>query len=172
MGFIRLLFKAKRRTKREVFTAIVDSDMELTSLNLETARKLGLDEANTPQATMEVPGGVNLVGYELTNVELSYGRRKATLPTVFVPVRAEKLNSRGRVLVSETIPVNEAQFIGRDFLHTAKAHLDYENHTLTGVKQPFFSLKMRPQIRPATPAERVRLRASTTCRVPKRKKRK
>lgn len=166
MGEIRLRFKAQRGTKREIFTAFVDGGADMTNLNLDTACELGLDTSRPPAAQMKLPGGAILRGYELSNVELSRGRRRAKI-SVFVPVEVQIGKTRRKV------PPDDEQLIGHDFLQAAGAKVDYSTHDLQSAHQPTRGIivGMRRGIyRRLTSAEAATL-LPVSCPVPKRRRR-
>ena len=165
MGTIRLRFKAKRGTRREVFSAVVDTGADVTNLNLETACELGLDPRSAKQITMQVAGGAKLFGFKLDNVELSRGKRVAKLPFVFVPTEVRVGE------VTESVARNDEQLIGHDFLQAAGAKLDYGTHELrgSGSKRPV-SAHPKAKIRNATPIERAQMRA-ISCPMPGKRRR-
>jgi hypothetical protein len=170
MGLLKFRFKARRGSRREVFTSTVDSGADITTLNLDTACALGLDLTTARQSFMQAPGQVTLVGYELDEVELAYKRKKAHLKKVFVPIRAEVNGSDGKHVVNAA--KDEEQLIGHDFLQAANATLDFQRHALEGRSE--FAQLVRPRmvLRPATLAQRALLAKSPLrCPVPSRRRR-
>jgi len=176
MSLLKLRFKATRGKRTETFTAVVDSGADVTTLNQDTACELGLDMSSAPTVRMQAPGGVTLIGFELHNVHLKYKQREATLSKIFVPHSIELED--GERIFKDKIPPNDEQLIGHDFLQAAKAKIDYSNHTLQGrvraqsKRKDTKTVSVRPpsDYGPATPAQRIRLRAAV-CRIkPKRKR--
>jgi hypothetical protein len=170
MGLIKRRFKITNAAKQSVFTnALVDTGADVTNINLNTACDLGLNPKTAKKSFQHVPGGVLVTGFELHDVHIQFRlrnvNRHATLPRVFVPTETEIVDANGQLHIT-TVPRNEEQLIGHDFLQASGAQLDFAKDELQG--RPPRTLQRGP-LRPATPAQRARLSSLILCKVPAKK---